>query len=136
MKYCIVLILIGLWACNSSNSESSHDLSFLKQLDGKYPADVKLWENTAWNNRVKGLLGEEKYQLVRTFWAVESPMQFQDNVFIAEACEQHNCYATNFIIVMDFNTQNLTVGIRKEGNKTIIAENGQLSPKVNDWDQR
>jgi hypothetical protein len=107
-------------------------MDFLKELNGKQPYDVKLFENQEFAFRLKKLLGN-RYEFLKETWAVEPPMEFAENVFTATGCEAHNCGATNFIIVYDFTSNVMSVGIREEFNVETYSEDGTTPSEITDW---
>lgn len=113
---------------------SINKLDFLKKLDGKYPYDVKLLDNSVFMKRLKKLLGNERYAFLKDNWATEMPMQFSDNIFVAEGCQAHNCGSTNFILVYNFNNNVLYAGIREEEYVKTFSEDGGFSTKIIDWE--
>lgn len=119
---------------SAPTSSQENDLSFLKTYNGKYTFDVHLFEQKAFTDRLKKLLGNERYKFLYTIWSVETPMTFEDNVFSASACQQHNCPATNFIIVMDFNTNIMHCGIREEFTIKTYSEDGSKHPLIHKWE--
>lgn len=118
---------------NQQQERVSDNLKFLLDMDGKYPDDVKLLEVPLIENRVKKLIGE-RFDFMKTNWSVESPMKIKDNYFIASACQAHNCYNTQFIIVIDLYTDIMSVGIREELHATTFSEsNIELPPPITFW---
>jgi len=115
-----------------SNNLESANLDFLKKVDGKYPYEIKLLENEILNKRLKSLIGN-RYTFLKKTWAVEIPMTFKNNIFVAIACQAHNCDATSFIIVVDFTNNNMSVGIKEENQINLFSENGTISPEINNW---
>ena len=115
---------------DNSNSSS---LDFLKELDGKYPYQVKLFDNSAFTQRLKKLIGNSRYRFLKKTWAVEVPMEVENNTFVALGCQAHNCASTNFIIVVDFSKNVMYVGIKEEDEIKTYSEDGSYSPKVNEW---
>lgn len=113
---------------------ASGDLDFLKTLNGKYPNDAKLFDNTAFTDRLKKLLGD-RYNFLKETWAVETPMEYSNDIFTASACQAHNCGATNFIIVYDFLKNVMYAGIREEGKIKTVAEDGGTNPKITEWEK-
>lgn len=109
-----------------------HDMDFLKDLNGKYPNDVKLLENKALTERLKKLLGD-RYNFLKETWAVETPMEYSNNIFTASACQAHNCGSTNFIIIFDFLKNVMYAGIREEEKAKTYAEDGSSNAKLTDW---
>jgi hypothetical protein len=108
------------------------NLNFLKKYAGKYPHDVKLLNNTTLTTRLKKLLGN-RYAFLKKTWAVETPIEINNNVFSAAGCQTHNCSDTNFIIVVDFSKNILYAGIREETNVKVYAEDSSTNQQVTDW---
>ncbi|MDI9879620.1 hypothetical protein [Flectobacillus longus] len=121
---------IAVSQLNTVGDEPS--MAFLRKLQGKYPFDVKLFNAQSLTNRLKKLLGN-RYQFMVSTWAVEVPIEVKNNLFVASGCEQHNCGATNFIIVYDFTKNNLSVGIREGDKVNTYSEDGSNSPRVLQW---
>lgn len=111
-----------------------NDLEFLKTLNGKYPNDAKLFENIAFTLRLKKILGD-RYTFLKETWAVETPMEYSNDVFTASACQAHNCGATNFIIVYDFSKNVMYAGIREEEKVKTYAEDGSTNSKITEWEK-
>lgn len=115
-------------------SENIDNLNFLKTLNGKYPNDVKLLDNSSLTQRLKILLGNERYKFLKENWATEIPMSFLNNIFVAEGCQAHNCSSTNFIIVYNFSNNVMYAGIREEENIKTYSEDGSTSIKISEWE--
>ena len=127
----ILLITFSLnvtYAQNKTNAEVKE----LKKYDGKYPYEVKLKENKALTIRLKKLLGQ-RYSFMITKWGPETPIEVKENIFKSEFCEQHNCGSTNFIILVDFSTDKICVGIREEGQLTIYMESNTCPNAIDEW---
>ena len=115
------------------DNSTSDNLDFLKKLNGKYPYEVKLFDNSTFKQRLKNLLGKSRYNFLTETWAVEVPMEFTNNIFVASGCQAHNCVSTNFIIVVDFSKNVMYAGIREEGKVKTYSEDGSSSSKVTEW---
>jgi hypothetical protein len=116
------------------DNSTLNNLDFLKKLNGKYPWEVKLFNNSALMQRLKKLLGNSRFNFLKETWYLENPMEFTNNIFVASGCEQHNCGSTNFIIVYDFSNNVLYAGIREQDKVKTYSEDGSNSPKVNEWE--
>lgn len=114
-------------------NSTSNNLDFLKEVNGKYPYEVKLLENPALIKRLKNLIGNSRYNFLKETWDVEAPMEYTNNVFVAIACQAHYCSGTNFIIVVDFSKNVMYVCIREEEEIKIYSEDGSNSEKVTEW---
>lgn len=113
-------------------NSTANNLEILRRLNGKYPYEAKLFNNTAFTYRLKKLLGN-RYNFLKETWAVEIPIEFNDNIFVASACQAHNCSLTNFIVVYDFSSDIMYAGIREQNKVNIYSENGGSSPKITAW---
>ena len=98
-------------------------LQFLLENAGDYPHDIKLFERPQLKERLKKILGQ-RYQFFMETWAVESPIEINQNNAIITACEAHNCDATNFILVVDMEKEILFAGIREDGKVQVFSEKG------------
>lgn len=108
-----------------------HELAYLVAYDKKYPKGVRLFDDVRLARRLQALMGAE-YDYMLGVWKVESPIEVKDGFVIARACEQHNCDVTNFIVVVEQKTDQVFVGVRKEGEVTYYGETSaktaQLAP--------
>lgn len=52
---------------------------------------------------------------------------------MSEACEAHNCDATNFIIVYDSSNDILYAGIREEYQVETYSDDGSKSKEIEQW---
>ncbi|MCC7401882.1 MAG: hypothetical protein IT214_10410 [Chitinophagaceae bacterium] len=117
---------------NAADTTEKSGLGYLKNYAGKYPYDVKLFDNPELTGRLKKLLGN-RYQFFKDTWDVETPIEIKNNIFKASACEAHNCDATNFIIFVDLSTNTLYAGIKEEGQIKKYAERGSDLKELDDW---
>jgi hypothetical protein len=111
----------------STQRSDSTTFRFLKKYNKKYPYEVKLLDNSTLKQRLKTLLGK-RYSFLKAKWAVETPIEIRDNIFVAAACETHNCDATNFIIVVDIRRNIVYAGIREERKVMTYSEDGSKGP--------
>jgi hypothetical protein len=116
-----------------TQKSDSTTFKFLKKYDKKYPYEVKLLDNSILKQRLKTLLGN-RYSFLKSKWAVEIPIEIKDNIFIAYACETHNCDATNFMIIVDINRNIVYAGIREERKAVTYSEDNSKGPvQLQDW---
>ncbi len=108
------------------------NLSYLKNFNGRYPAEVKLLDSSALANRLQHLVGS-RYAFLKNTWAVETPVTVAGGQFVAAGCQQHNCAGTNFIIVVDFSKDVLYAGIREEGAVKTYSEDGSTNNEIEKW---
>lgn len=116
-----------------SEDSNLYDIEFLKDFHGKYPYEVKLLDNSIIKKRLINLI-EDRFFFLKDTWAVETPIEIKNNIFVANACEAHNCNMTNFIIAINMSDNIMYVGIREEGYIKTYAENGDNFPEqIKEW---
>jgi hypothetical protein len=145
MKRIVSIILISIIvfsSCKNNNNKSesnnkkqnsTESLEFLKDFDGKYPYEIDLFKQKTLTDRIKSLVGD-KYDFIETNWNVETPIIANDILFFASACMQHNCDATNFLIVYYFDADILYVGIRDEYKTETFSEDGSSCEEISEWE--
>lgn len=111
----------------------SLNLDFLIKYKNKSVSESRLFQNGAFIGRLKKLLGKSVLDFMINYWNVEGKILIQDNIFIAEGCQAHNCGETNFIITYDFITKVLAVGVREDGRIQIYSEDGSRPQPITDW---
>jgi hypothetical protein len=116
----------------ATNNQTVDNLDNLKKMNGKYPYEAKLLSNPALTKRLKSLL-KGRYRFLKETWAVETPIEINNNIFVASGCQQHNCGNTNFIIVFDFSKDILYAGIREEQVVKIYSEDGSNNEEIIKW---
>ncbi len=99
--------------------------SVLKKMEGKYPAEAKLFDNEELKSRLKKLLGKD-YSPMRSKWNVETPIEIVSGVFKASACEAHNCGANNYYIFVDLEGDNINVFHVEDEEPTTYYEKGRI----------
>ena len=117
---------------DQTNQATEGELDFLRNYAGKYPNDVKLLDNSVLRPRLEKLLGG-RFAFVKETWAVESPMEMRNDMFIASACQAHNCGFTDFIIVADLAKNILYAGVREEEKVKVYSEDGSSNAEVDKW---
>jgi len=100
-------------------------LNFLRDLEGKYPYEIKLFDNSIFYQRLEKLLGNDNCEFLISNFDVQSPITIKNDVFVAEACQAHNCGDTDFIVVYDFSNDTMYAGIREEGKIRTYSEKGE-----------
>ncbi|MGX5686998.1 hypothetical protein ACWKWW_20825 [Chryseobacterium cucumeris] len=93
---------------------------------GKYPHDIRFFEDKGISERLKKLTGNQYDEMVKNF-NVESPVVSENGIYKLTGCKQHDCpgYATS--IYYDAKNDNLNVSIDKNGKVTEFAEKGKIT---------
>ena len=101
-------------------------VSILKKSAGKYPYEIKLLDISEMKDRLKKLLGKD-FADMKANWNVESPMKIEDGVFMANACEAHNCGANMYLLFVDLKRDNINVyHVNDDGTKHYF-ERGEIA---------
>ena len=131
----IVFLVLFHQAKSQKNSNVISNLEVLKKYNNKYPHEVKLLENQNLVRRLKNILGN-RFMFLKSTWGPESPIEVNGSIFKSEACERHNCGNTNFIILIDFVSDNLCVGIKEEGKIKTYSEKGNCPNEIQMWQNK
>ncbi len=116
----------------SSTRTISEDIVFLTKFKDKLPYDVDLLNIPIIKKRLDKLIGN-KYSVLKDTCHVETPIKIDNDEFIAEACQAHNCNATNYIILINLSSNVMYVGIREEQNVRLYSEDGSTSSYLTKW---
>lgn len=92
---------------------------------GKYPTDIKLFEDKDLTDRLKKLMGADYDEMVKNFNVV-SPVKAENEVYRANGCMQHNCPGYYAFIYFDAKNDNLNVLIDRDGKVKEYAEKGKI----------
>lgn len=117
---------------NASGKTEEANLDFLKKYDGKYAYEVHLFEKKVFADRLSKLIGEDNFKTVQS-WDTEMPMEYRNNVFVAEGCKPHDCGSNNYIVVYDFSEDAMYAGILTKDEAATFSENGKSSERVEKW---
>lgn len=106
---------------------------YLTNYKGQYPYNVRLLESRKLKQSLTILLGPKKLKFLTKYWNVETPMEVEDGIFSAGACQQHNCSDTNFIIVVDIEKNKVYAGIRENGKANIYPSGTTKQKQLIAW---
>ncbi|CAD0224037.1 hypothetical protein [Chryseobacterium sp. JV274] len=106
-------------------SAPAPDNSITKNV-GKYPHDIKLFEDKSITERLKKLAGTQYDEMVKNF-NVESPITSENGIYKLSGCKQHDCPAYATHIYYDAKNDNLNISIDKNGKVTDFAEKGKIT---------
>lgn len=93
---------------------------------GKYPHDIKFFEDKNITDRLKKLVGTQYDEMVKNF-NVESPVTSENGIYKLSGCKQHDCPAYATHIYYDAKNDNLNISIDKNGKVTDFAEKGKIT---------
>src|SRR5690554_6459629 len=89
-------------------SDKQEGFEHLIVFKDDYPAEVGLFQDVQLTSRLANLLGSD-FSDFQKLWEVETPILIEDNVLYTTGCEQHNCFANQFILIIDLEKDNLNV---------------------------
>ncbi|MBL3548316.1 MULTISPECIES: hypothetical protein [unclassified Chryseobacterium] len=93
---------------------------------GKYPHDIKLFEDKSLTERLKKVVGPEYAEMVK-FFNVESRIVSENGIYKLDGCKQHDCPGYSTSIYYDVKNDNLNVAIDKNGKVSDFAEKGKIT---------
>ncbi|ROI01832.1 hypothetical protein EGI16_16150 [Chryseobacterium sp. G0240] len=93
---------------------------------GKYPHEIKFFEDKNITERLKKLVGAQYDEMVK-FFNVESPVTSENEIYKLNGCKQHDCPGYSTTIYYDSKNDNLNVSIDKNGKVTDFAEKGKIT---------
>jgi hypothetical protein len=114
------------------DNPKANSLDGLKKLNGRYSFEARLFDNVAFTYRLKKLIGN-RYNFLKENWTVTTPMEFSNDIFVAEGCKAHFCNQTNFIVVYDFPSDVMYAGIRDKNNVKIYSDDGTTTSRITEW---
>ncbi|KMQ58428.1 hypothetical protein ACM46_22255 [Chryseobacterium angstadtii] len=100
--------------------------NIITKNEGKYPHDIKLFEDKSFADRVKKLAGAQYDEMLKNF-NVESPIVSENGIYKVTGCKQHDCPGYSTSIFYDSKNDNLNVSIDKNGKVTDFAEKGKIT---------
>jgi hypothetical protein len=106
------------------NSSPADSLNFLRQYNGKYALEAKLFNNTIVRKRLEKLLGNQYHFLTKSTWQVETPVRVEKDFFYAWAMQTHSGGDPSATLLADLHKNIFYVEIVKGGHTTTYAEDG------------
>ena len=104
---------------------ASRSTDIITKSVGKYPHDIKLFEDKAISERLKKLTGAQYDEMVKNF-NVEGPITSENGIYKLTGCKQHDCPGFATSIYYDAKNDKLSVSIDKNGKVTNFDESGKL----------
>jgi hypothetical protein len=133
MKHLKIIILSLFFYQSSLIAQSKGVYQYLKQDNGKYPTEVKLLGNKQLKSALIAILGSSRFNFLKENFNVENPIEINNGIVTAVACQQHNCGDTNFIIVIDTGNDKVYAGIRENGTAKIYPANAVNQKQLVNW---
>ncbi|MEI3791380.1 MULTISPECIES: hypothetical protein [unclassified Chryseobacterium] len=112
-------------ADSAISSASSSTRNIITNNIGKYPNDIKLFENEDFTDRVKKITGTQYDEIFKNF-NVESQIVSENGIYKVAGCKQHDCPGYSTSIFYDSKNDNLNVAIDKNGKITDFTEKEKI----------
>ena len=93
---------------HESNEVYKLDVEKFSKYKNNYPAEVDFFQDENLSMRLAELL-QDDYEDMKKYWNVETPIVIEDNILYTTGCEQHNCPANQFILIIDLEKDNINV---------------------------
>ena len=112
----------------SHKTQTTNELEFLRDSNGKYIFDLKLFENPIIKKRLANFIGD-KLDYVKSIWETENPITINDGIFYSQAMQAHSGGDPGASFVVDLNKDVIYIGIRKAGKVEYFSEDGSKIPR-------
>ncbi|MBV8326194.1 hypothetical protein [Chryseobacterium sp.] len=111
---------------SAAASTTSAGIDLITKSTGKYPHDIKLFEDKNLTDRLKKLTGTQYDEMIKSF-NVESPIVSENGIYKLNGCKQHDCPGYSTTMYYDAKNDNLNVAIDKNGKVADFAEKGKIT---------
>lgn len=120
------------------NNHIESRYSYIKELEGKYPTDVNLFESGVVKTQLLNLLGEENYNLFIKNMGVQVPIEIIDDEYaFVRGGAPHNFGTDEACIEIDFINDKISVGILSEGKGVLYftekEDKSETKGELNTW---
>jgi|GEM_PF-1378933 len=117
----------------AAHATAAGSLSFLEGLKGKYPHQIKLFDNEVLRPRLRKMLGSE-YDFMIHVWEVETPIEIENGLLYAWGMQAHSGGDPGAVLMADLRKDVLYVAIRKDARVKVYSEDGSAVPqRLQDW---
>ncbi len=100
--------------------------SIITKNEGKYPHDLKLFEDKDFGERFKKLVGTQYDEIIKNF-NVETPVVSEAGIYKFTGCKQHDCAAYQTTVLYDANNDNVNVFVDQNGTTKEYSEKGKIN---------
>ena len=113
-------------SASTTTSSAAATGNIITKNEGKYPHEIKLFEDKNITDRLKKLLGKQYDEMVKNF-NVESPVTSENGIYKLSGCKQHDCPGYSTDIYYDSKDDNLNVLIDQNGTLTDFSEKKKIT---------
>ena len=79
-----------------------------REIVGKTVTESKLWQNKAFDGRLRKLMGPD-YGTMKRFWNFETPIKKFGDFLMMTGCEENNCAENQYVIFIDLGDGRINV---------------------------
>ena len=84
------------------------ELFSLNDYIGKYPTQVKLFENEILASRLKKI-NRLDYDVLVANWNTETPITIEDDIVHSSGCKSHDCPSSGYELFIDLKNDNINI---------------------------
>jgi len=84
------------------------ELFSLNDYIGKYPTQIKLFENEILASRLKNI-NRFDYNALVANWNTETPITIEDQIIHASGCKEHDCPSSGYELFIDLKNDNINI---------------------------
>lgn len=116
----------------TSGKKIDYDFSSFKKYQGKNPINT-IFKDDFFVARLEEILDSSGFNFMLENWVSSSKIFVEDNQIYAFGCKESECEDTNFIIIIDLDTNEIFVGFKHRTNKRKFKEKNGESSYLNYW---
>lgn len=108
-------------------------LTYFRDLMGKYPSQIKLFEKPELASRLQKMMGPD-FEWMKKNWETEVPIEISNGIAFTWGMQGHSGGDPGASICADINRNILYTAIRRDGQvKTFTEQKGPLPLQMEDW---
>lgn len=97
------------------------ELFSMNSFIGKYPTQIKLFENEILKNRLKNI-NRFDYDALITNWNTETPISIENQIIHASGCKAHNCPSNGYELFIDLKNDNINIYYFRDNTLKVYTE--------------
>jgi hypothetical protein len=106
------------------------ELFSINDFIGKYPTQVKLFENEILANRLKNI-NRLDYDSLIANWNTETPISIEDQIIHSSGCKAHNCPSNGYELFIDLKNDNINIYHFRSNTLRVYTEKEWITlPKM------
>lgn len=126
---CVMSLVLMTVSCKQSKEKEADATiteNVITQNVGKYPRDIKLFQQDTIAKRLKKIAGNSYEAMLKNF-QTQTPIVTVDGVYKFTGCKEHDCPSFHTTILYDGYHDNFNIVISKNGKVQVLAEKGKIT---------